>query len=133
MESTIRVLIVDDAPYFRQALIHLFEREPTFRVVGQAGNGVEALGLVEVYRPHVVLVDYALPALNGLEISRQIKERFPEIQIILLSMFADDLKDLAAEAGACLCLGKDGDLTRLPRFVEGCYSLAGPGKPDSRR
>ena len=126
MEPTIKILIVDDAPYFRQAVRKLFDDQPTFKVVGEAGNGLEALDLVSIWQPHVVLLDYALPVMNGLDTAKKIKERFPETQIVLLSMFSEEVKDQAARVGACLCIGKDADLRELPSMIEGCYLSTQP-------
>jgi DNA-binding NarL/FixJ family response regulator len=83
-------LLVDDHPIIRQGLRHLLEGEPEFRVVGEAGDGVEALLLVERLKPNVLVVDMMMPGLNGLEVLRQIKKISPATRSIVLSMQSAD-------------------------------------------
>jgi DNA-binding NarL/FixJ family response regulator len=129
LDATIKIVIADDAPYFRKAVRQLLEKQSNFDIVGEAANGHQALELAETHRPDFILMDYALPYMNGLVATQQIKKRYPEIHIVMLSMFAEDLKEEAAAAGACLCVGKDTDLRQLPAMLVGCYSSE-PRKPD---
>jgi DNA-binding NarL/FixJ family response regulator len=127
LDPKIKIVIVDDAPHFRRAVRQTLERQVNFEVVGEAGNGDQALELAETRQPDILLMDYSIPYKDGLAVTREIKQRSPQTQIVLLSMFAEDLKDEAAEAGACLCIGKDTDLRRLPQMLVGCY-LSEPRK-----
>ncbi|MBI4673350.1 MAG: response regulator transcription factor [Chloroflexi bacterium] len=86
----IRVAIVDDQQLMRQGLQTLLEMEPDMQVVGQAGDGQAALELAQKLKPHVVLMDVRMPRLNGVEATRQIRARFPQIQVIILTTFDDD-------------------------------------------
>ena len=70
---TVTLLLVDDHPLIRQGLRHLLEGEPEFKVIGEAGDGLEALLLVERLKPNILVVDMMMPGLNGLEVLRQIK------------------------------------------------------------
>lgn len=90
MSLTIRVLLADDHDLVRSGLRALLSGFKGVEVVAEAGTGNEALELVEEHRPHVVLMDIAMPELNGLDATERIKKRFPGVQVLLLSMYADD-------------------------------------------
>ncbi len=87
---SVTLVLADDHPIVRQGLRHLLEDEPDFHVVGEAGDGVEALRLVERLRPDILLVDMMMPNLNGLEVLRQIKNISPATRTIVLSMQSAD-------------------------------------------
>jgi DNA-binding NarL/FixJ family response regulator len=91
-EGTVLVtlLLVDDHPIIRQGLRTLLEGDPEFKVVGEAGDGVEALQLVQRLKPHLVVVDMMMPGLNGLEVIRQIQKLSPTTRTIVLSMQSAD-------------------------------------------
>ena len=84
--TTIRLLLSDDHDLFRAGLRALLEAVDDFEVVGEAGDGLEALRLVEQLRPHVVLMDLMMPGLNGLETTSRIARLFPEVRVVILSM-----------------------------------------------
>jgi NarL family two-component system response regulator LiaR len=107
----------------------MLEEQPTFEIVGDAANGHQAIELADTLRPDIVLIDYVMPYMNGLAAARIIKERHPEIQIVMLSMYAEDLGKEASGAGACLCIGKDADLRQLPQMLVGCYLSAPRNQP----
>lgn len=88
--NRIRVLIVDDQRLMREGLATLLELEPDLDVVGEAVNGEEALLQVEALRPHVVLMDVRMPGLDGVEATRRLHMRWPEIKVIILTTFDDD-------------------------------------------
>jgi signal transduction histidine kinase len=115
----IRVLVADDHALFRQGIVSLLEREPGLRVVGQASDGAEAIRLAEELRPDVAVLDVNMPIMSGLEAARAIRNRFPEMRIIGVSMFADvEIADSMRAAGAYAYLSKDrasGELTALIR------------------
>ena len=81
----IRVLVVDDHAILRDGIRSLLERQEGIGVVGEAGNGREALTLVEQLRPDVVLMDIAMPEVDGLEATRRIKETYPEVKVLILT------------------------------------------------
>jgi len=85
----IRVLLVDDQTLVRQGICLLLEIEPDIQVVGQAANGREALQQVEALRPQVVLMDVRMPEMDGVEATRALSARFPEIGVIILTTFED--------------------------------------------
>ena len=73
----VTILLVDDHPIIRQGLRHLLEAEPEFRVVGEAGDGIEALQLIRKLKPNILVIDMMMPGLNGLEVLRQIQKISP--------------------------------------------------------
>lgn len=84
--TAITVLLADDHPIVRQGLRYLLESDPEFHVVGEAGDGVEAIHLLENLKPDVLVVDMMMPGLNGLEVLRQFKKISPATRAIVLSM-----------------------------------------------
>jgi two-component system, NarL family, response regulator NreC len=87
---SVTILLVDDHPIVRQGLRHLLEGEPEFKVLGEAGDGVEALLLAERLKPNILVVDMMMPGLNGLEVLRQVKHISPGTRTIVLSMQSAD-------------------------------------------
>jgi two-component system, NarL family, response regulator NreC len=86
----IRVLIADDHTIVRTGVRLLLEAEQDIEVVGEAGDGNEALLLVESLQPNVVLIDVAMPGLDGMEATRQIKAHWPDITVLALTMHRTD-------------------------------------------
>lgn len=85
----IKVLLVDDHAILRQGVHALLAREPDLLVVGEAGDGEEALVAVARSKPDVVIMDIVMPRMNGLEATRLIKERHPDTRVLILSMYDD--------------------------------------------
>lgn len=86
MMKTLRVLMVEDHGIVRQGIRALLDEEPDITIVGETGDGSEALLLAQKLRPDIVLMDLSLPGINGIEATRQICERFPAIKVVVLSM-----------------------------------------------
>lgn len=101
--TAITVLLADDHPIVRQGLRHLLDGDPEFHVVGEAGDGVEAIHLIETLKPDVLVVDMMMPGLNGLEVLRQFKKLSPSTRAIVLSM-----QSANAYVVEALNLGADG-------------------------
>jgi DNA-binding NarL/FixJ family response regulator len=86
----IRILLADDHKLVRAGIRSLLERLPDVEVVGEASDGREAVRLVEEQRPRIVLMDIAMPLLNGLEATRRLTKAFPEVSVIILSIYSDE-------------------------------------------
>ena len=101
MANKLKVLLVDDHALVRRGFRRMLEDEPTFQVVGEASDGLEAVTQAEQLQPDVIVMDCALPQINGIEASRRILASRPEIAILMLSMHSEDtLIRQALEAGA---------------------------------
>src|SRR6266550_7884417 len=112
--TPIRVLITDDHALVRAGIHALLDKQPHMEVVAEASNGREALRLVRQHKPHVVLMDIAMPELNGLEAVRQLAKEFPRVRCIILSMHADEEHVWQAlQAGAAGYLVKGASLAEL--------------------
>ena len=106
--SSVRVLVADDHTIIRSGLRLLLEREAGYEVVGEALDGHQAVELAESTRPDVVMLDIAMPRLNGIEATKQIVAKLPETGVIILSMHSDEAYVLKAlKAGARGYLLKD--------------------------
>ncbi len=92
----IRVLLADDHTVVRQGIMALLAEEPDIGVITEAGDGREAVLLAERFRPHVAVLDIAMPLLNGLEAARRILKGVPATRVILLSIYADEAYALEA-------------------------------------
>ncbi len=90
MPDPIAVLIADDHTIVRSGLNLLLSSEPDLQVVGEASDGAAAVEMAEQLRPHVVLMDIGMPGVNGVEATRQIKQRVPECNILVLTMHRSD-------------------------------------------
>lgn len=105
MTQPIRILLADDHTIVRKGLRLLLDSRPGFQVVAEAADGREAVALAEEHRPDVVVMDVAMPILNGIEAARQISSKNPQIKVVFLSMHSDEgyvLKALKAGARAYL-------------------------------
>jgi DNA-binding NarL/FixJ family response regulator len=101
MTSKLKVLLVDDHALVRRGFRRMLEDEPTIEVVGEASDGLEAVESAERLGPDVIVMDCALPQINGIEASRRILAKRPETAILMLSMHSEDtLVRQAMDAGA---------------------------------
>jgi DNA-binding NarL/FixJ family response regulator len=108
MADAIDVMIVDDHPVFRQGLRNVLAAQEGLRVVGEAADGEAAIEQAGTIRPDVVIMDINLPELNGLQATRELKDRFPDIQVIMLTAYDDEEQIYhAIRAGASAYHAKD--------------------------
>ena len=128
---SVRILLADDHHLVRQALRSLLQAEGDLELIGEAGDGLQALAAVEAQDPDVLLLDLVMPGLNGLEVVRQVSRRFPRTKTIVLSMHADESYVIRAlqsgAAGYVLKQADVGDLLRAVReVVAGRHYLSPP-------
>ena len=142
MNDPVRVLLVDDLRVVRKAVERLLSVEPDVEVVGEAVDGLDAVEQVERLAPDVVVMDASMPRLNGVEATRRIREAFPQVTVVGLSMHAADyMARPMLEAGAATCLDQEHAGRDLPHrdpsggpWREDTMSTpAGPGSITSRR
>ena len=114
----IKILLVDDQPLFREGLRTLLSVQPDFEVVGEAGNGDEALKLVRSLLPSVVLMDLQMPVLDGVAATRRLKAEQPQCRVIVLTTFDDDEMVFdGLRAGALGYLLKDAPSEKLSEAI----------------
>jgi len=126
----LRVLLADDHNLIRAGLRLVISQEPDFQVVGEAGNGRQAVEMARELKPDVVVMDIGMPDLNGIEACRQILNDVPDSHVVMLSMHSDEGYVLRAlKAGARAYLLKDSaeaDLARAIRAAAGGKSFFSP-------
>src|SRR5689334_11467686 len=99
--ETLRVLLVDDHPLFRDGLRMLLSALPDMEVVGEATGGAQAVELAAALRPDVIVMDIKMPGMSGIEATRQILAAAPATRILVVTMFEDDATVFTAmRAGA---------------------------------
>jgi two-component system nitrate/nitrite response regulator NarL len=128
--STLRILLVDDHLLFRKGLARLLDAQPDFEIVGEAADGLEAVGKAELLHPDVVLMDIRMPNCDGLEATRRIKGQMPNVRVVMLTV-SEDEQDLAAAVrhGADGYLLKDLLPEALFQYLRGAMSGEAPISP----
>jgi DNA-binding NarL/FixJ family response regulator len=131
MEDSVRVIIAEDHPLFREGMRGRLDRVADIAVVGEAASGDEAVELAKELEPDVILMDIKMPGLNGIEATREIQRANPLIGILVLTMFEDDDSVFAAmRAGAKGYLLKDSGgegVVHAIRAVASGEAVFGPG------
>ncbi len=118
--DVIRVLLADDHKILREGVRGLLQSSPDIEVVGEASDGRMAVELTRRLRPNVVVMDVTMPNMNGIEATRRIKEEFPQVRVVALSMHEpQDMAVAMRDAGAQTYLAKDGPSEDLIRAIRG--------------
>lgn len=132
--KSISIVLADDHLIVRQGLHALLEAEPDLNVIGQTGDGLEAVELVKRLNPDVAVLDLMMPGLNGLEVARQLSKMTPRTKIIILSMYDDEGFVLEALSnGVSAYVLKDtgsADLINAVREVIGGHRYLSPSLTD---
>ncbi len=112
------IALLDDHPVVREALRKMLEGEKDFNIIGEAGNGLEAIKLVKDFRPDILICDLMVNGINGLEVTRRLSVQFPDTKVIILSMYGDDgYVHEAMHAGAKAYVLKESTAAELVRAV----------------
>jgi NarL family two-component system response regulator LiaR len=121
--NKIKVIIADDHVLFREGTRNLIEQEKDMEVVGEASNGEEAIQQVTELHPHVVLMDIAMPKVNGIEATRKIKANHPATAVLILTAYDNDQYIVALlEAGAAGYLLKNVSGSDLVNAIRAVYA-----------
>ena len=123
-ETHIRVVIADDHAMFRAGLRELLEAEPGFEVVGEAENGVSATAMVRKHEPDVLLLDYAMPGMNGAEVLREVATRRSSTRVVILTASITPRLDGGPATGGCRRFdenGSDRTALRVRQWRRGHY------------
>lgn len=116
--NSLRLVVIDDHALFRRGLIGLLEEMPGFQVVGQAGDGQQAMSIIEQTHPDVILLDLNMPHMDGIETLRLLKERRVNARVLMLTISQDDADLLdAIRAGADGYLLKNTEPEDLRRAI----------------
>ncbi|HYH28307.1 MAG TPA: response regulator transcription factor [Actinomycetota bacterium] len=112
-----RVMVVDDTEHVRRMLVDIL-RLHGFDIAGECANGVDAVAEVEALAPDVVVMDYKMPGMDGVEATRRVRERIPEQPVILYSAYIDHELEMAAkDAGVAACVRKGAGVEALAREI----------------
>lgn len=122
MKYSIRLIIADDHEIFRDGLALMLSRQKDITLIAQAGDGKELLELTELHNPDVIITDIKMPVMDGIQASKHILQKFPDIKIIALSMFDEEslIVDML-EAGAKGYLLKNADKQEILDAIETVY------------
>lgn len=115
---SIQVLIADDHVFYREGVRAMLIRSPEITVAGEASTGEEVIVLAGDLKPDVILMDLKMPGMNGIDATRVVHEKYPDIGVLVITMFDDDDSVFAAmRAGALGYLLKDADRDELTRAI----------------
>jgi DNA-binding NarL/FixJ family response regulator len=123
----VKVAIVDDAPVYRRILRSTLAKQPGLKIVAEADDGRIAVDIVEKHQPDVVLMDFSMPELDGIEATRLIKSKHPSVMVIILTMIESETLAVAArQAGACRFLTKSSILSEIMQAILDCVASRAP-------
>ena len=134
MSQPIRIILVDDHVILRQGTAELLRREPGLEVVGEAGDGKQAIEMVELLKPDVVVMDVRMPGMSGGEATRRIRESWPTVQVLVLTAHDDDQYIFSLlEAGASGYLLKSAPVSELVQAIHQVRAGESPLAPSIAR
>lgn len=120
------ILIVDDSYIVRRVIRDFFETLTDWNIAGEAGDGVEAIQKAIELKPDIILMDFSMPNMNGIEAACVLKKALPEVHIVMFTMFSDALgSTLTSAAGVDLVVPKAEGLTDLVKAVQILMGNAG--------
>jgi len=130
---SIRVLVVDDHHVVREGLRRMLEMENGIQVIGEARSGEEAIAKAISLSPDVIVMDLKMPGMDGITATREIKERLPNVGILVLTLYAEDFVKQAVEAGVSGYLLKDSDCEQITQAIHQVYEGLCPIAPSLTR
>ena len=123
--APIRVLVCDDVEAFRVLLRYTLQEDPGIEVVGEAGDGMAAIGAAERLQPDVVLLDLTMPILDGIDAIPAVLQRAPATRVVALSGWGPDrMADAALEQGAVAYVEKSDDVEAIRAAVRAAAAVA---------
>jgi len=118
----VRVLIADDHPLIRQGLVKVIRLDPSLDVIGEASDGEEVIEKAAQLSPHIIIMDLNMPRMDGLEATKQIKQRFPDIKVVALTVEDSEQKVVEViRAGVSGYILKDVDPDALASTIKAVY------------
>src|SRR4051812_23753825 len=111
MQKT-RIILINEHLLFREGVKRSLQVEPSFEIVGEGTNGIEAIGLVDSLKPDIVLIDVNMPDMNGIDVTKRMVSHHPNTKVMILSMHADEshvLDSLKCGVSAYLIIGITSD------------------------
>jgi two-component system vancomycin resistance associated response regulator VraR len=112
------ILIADDSEVIRRSLRNLIGTQAGLTVCGEAENGVQAIEKAHKLKPDLILMDFSMPLMNGLDAATQLKKDSPRVPIVMLTMFKDKfLEERAYKAGVSLVLSKEESMGRVADYA----------------
>ena len=90
-----RILVADDDGLIRKMLYNLFEDQPDYDLCAEARNGEEAIALAKLHQPDLIILDFSMPVMNGIEAARELKKIMPNVPIVLFTLFTPSATELA--------------------------------------
>jgi DNA-binding NarL/FixJ family response regulator len=131
--DVIRVLVVDDHQVVREGLRRMLDLQNGIQVVGEAASGEEAIEKSLTLSPDVITMDLKMPGMDGIVATREIKQIAPDIDILMLTLYAEDYVKEAIEAGASGYLLKDSDCEQITKAIHQVYDGLCPIAPSITR
>lgn len=118
ISETIRLVIADDIPLFREMLVHTLEEEDDIEIIAHASNGLEAVEACRLHRPHIILLDVEMPKMNGVDATKAIVSECPSTRVVILTAYEDDQLILELiQAGATGYLVKDTHVDEVVKAI----------------
>lgn len=130
---TIKVLLVDDHHVVREGLRRILELDDGITVIGEARSGEEAIVKAVALSPDVIIMDLKMPGMDGIAATREIKQKLPEVNVLVLTLYAEDFVKQAVEAGVSGYLLKDSDIDQITKGVHQVHAGLSPIAPSLTR
>jgi DNA-binding NarL/FixJ family response regulator len=130
---SIKVLLVDDHKVVREGLRRILEMDNGIEVVGEAKSGEEAITKADSLLPDVIVMDLKMPGMDGIIATREIKQKMPDVNILVLTLYAEEFVKQAVEAGVSGYLLKDSECEQITKAIHQVYDGLSPISPSLTR